>query len=905
MTVFKRLFGPTSSAPSAAQAEQEMRARLAEESAAIAQQDAQRAAMLAAVTDVAELRRLGAGGAGTGDAVRKAAQARLLALLESGELDDEVQLADLALHGPSPAVRQRAAEGVHAPELITTLLREARGGDKNVYRVVKAKRDATLAAERAAEARRAHAATVGTSLERHVHQPYGPAYVAALDHLENEWRVAAAAADDALRIRAEDALERGRAVITRHVQEQARIAAEQLAREAHRERALAGRAETLASLRALLARVASADAADVAAGPDAATVATELTTLQAKWRELEGLDPAPRDEQRRCEQLASMIAGLDAFNAQHGSLAQACATLTADPDANEELARALRALRLPPADSDDALPELATAAASLQAWDQARLEHREAAAAQLRQVQGLLRKAQAALGAGHSRPAAGLRRAIEDKLPTLIGIPAAFTTALQAFDAKLEELQDWRRFAVVPKRAELIEQMEALVGSELPPPELATQIKRLQDEWKLISQGNTDDTQAEWQRFHDAAQKAYEPCKAYFTAQAELRAAQLEKRRALFERLQAFASGHDWEHADWPLVARALRESALQWRTLQPVERAANKPLQQAFDALRADLQSRLDAGYASNVAAREALIERARRAAEADDARQGTDEIKRLQASWQALGPVAHDVSQRLWQAFREPCDAAFARRQQQSEAQVAQRSANAEQAVALCEQAEALASLSGQALIDGLRGVPALREQGAALGELPRAEAGALYQRFERALERAERQLSQERTQQQAQLRERVYEAIDALRRLRLARTGGADDTAVAKAREALQALMDSATGLPKSVLSQLKVEASRDGAPDLDANAQALRLLCIRAEMLADIPTPDPDLPLRREYQLQQLTRGLGQARLPRREGLDALLLEWLGVGATPDEVHAPLLARFRACRERATA
>lgn len=897
MTVFKRLFRQASSATGTAQAEPEAAARTETQAAAAAEQDAQQAAALATSGDVTELRRLGAGGSAVGEAVRKAAQARLLALLESGELADETQLADLALHGPSPAVRQRAAEGVHSPELVSRLLRDARGGDKNVYRIVKAKRDAALAAERAAEARRVHLANVCASLERHVHQPYGHGYVDALDHLENEWRAAESEADDALRVRAESALERARAVVTRHVQEQARLAAEQLAREAHQERARIGRSETLQSLRTLLARIAAAEAAPANAG--------EAATLQAAWRGFAELDHAPREEQQHYERLVKGIAALSGFNARHGSLAQVSAALAADPAAGEDSAHALRALLDKLGESADALPEVATAASALRAWEQARHEKQEAAAAQLRQVQGLLRKAQAALSDGHSRPAAGLRRAIEEKLPTLAEVPASFATALQAFDAKLEELQDWRRFAVVPKRAELIERIEALVGSELPPPELAVQIKRLQDEWKLVSQGNTDDTQAEWQRFHEAARKAYEPCKAYYTRQAEQRAAQLEKRRALLERLQAFASGHDWEHADWPLVARALRESAQQWRSAQPVERAANRPLQQAFDALRADLQQRLDAEYARNVAAREALIERARRAAQAEDARQGTDEIKRLQQSWQALGPVANEDSQRLWQAFREQCDAAFARRQQQQDAHTAQRSANAQQAAALCEQVEALANLSGAELIEGLRGVPALREQAQALGELPRAEAGALRQRFERAVERAERQLSQERARQQAQVRERVYEAVDALRRLRLLRTSGAADAEVQVASDALQALLQSASGWPKQVLAQFKVESGRDGGTDPESNAQALRLLCVRAELLAEVATPQADLPLRREYQMQQLTRGLGQARIPRREGLDALLMEWLAVGATREEVHAPLLARFRACRERAAA
>jgi len=104
-----------------------------------------------------------------------------------------------------------------------------------------------------------------------------------------------------------------------------------------------------------------------------------------------------------------------------------------------------------------------------------------------------------------------LRRAIEEKLPSAPPLPAYLANQLQRLDTQLNELKDWKSFSVTPKRLELMEEMEALVGSTLEPPMLAERIKGLQEEWRTLSKGAGESLEADWQRFHEAAQKAYQP----------------------------------------------------------------------------------------------------------------------------------------------------------------------------------------------------------------------------------------------------------------------------------------------------------------------------------------------------------------------------------------------------------
>ncbi|MCM2310660.1 MAG: hypothetical protein NDI84_04575, partial [Steroidobacteraceae bacterium] len=83
---------------------------------------------------------------------------------------------------------------------------------------------------------------------------------------------------------------------------------------------------------------------------------------------------------------------------------------------------------------------------------------------------------------------------------------------------------------------------------------------------------------------------------------------------------------------------------------------------------------------------------------------------------------------------------------------------------------------------------------------------------------------------------------------------------------------------------------------------ANEATLRLLCIRAELLADVPTPAEDLELRREYQMQRLVESMGRGERATPADLDGLAREWLAVGPVEPETHAALLARFERCRDR---
>jgi hypothetical protein len=446
--------------------------------------------------------------------------------------------------------------------------------------------------------------------------------------------------------------------------------------------------------------------------------------------------------------------------------------------------------------------------------------------------------------------------------------------------------------------------MEALAGSSEEPKALADRIKLLQDEWKSISKGIVSDSQADWERFHRAAETAYQPCRVYFEAQAKVRQENLQERQILLQRLCNFEAVQSGENPDRRAISAVLVEARQEWRRASPVERAAAAALQQEFDAILTRLQQQLDAWYAQQSADKMRLIERARALAGSQDIREAIDGAKHLQQLWKNIGPVERDREQSLWAEFRAQCDVVFARRQQAQTEYAAALQANKAAAEALCQEAEQVAALSGADLLAGGARIPQWRAAFDAIGEMPRAEQRGLRDRFERALKLCQTRIADMRTRDKLQS---FTDMLDAARHIN-AYGWAVAQNAAATERVALKLAAESfIAGIqnwPKGAPQALKDAWQNAGAAanlDMRAKETALRLLCIRSEIFADLPTPPEDQALRREHQLQRLTQRMGQRGDDGAEDWETLSLAWVRVAPVDPIAYQSLLARFVRCRQ----
>ena len=341
-----------------------------------------------------------------------------------------------------------------------------------------------------------------------------------------------------------------------------------------------------------------------------------------------------------------------------------------------------------------------------------------------------------------------------------------------------------------------------------------------------------------------------------------------------------------------------LRNARQEWRNYNPTDRSATKAVQQEFDALIKGMQDRLDAEYSNNIGRKQSLIEQVRRLVGEADTRKAIDDVKRLQLAWKSAGLVPHLEDQRLWEEFRQQCDAVYRRSQEEYSKFAAELEANKAKALALAVQVEACADLTGPELIAAAAQIRQCRTEFDTIGELPRAESADLQRRFGRAVERYEHEVSSHRSREEQQSWNNLFAASNEVRLLQLAATTKTEPE-LEPLRQSVRSTIEGVQQWPKGGLQAIERKLATPASSDLAANEGALRHVCIRAEILTDTPTPSPDQPLRRDYQLQSLVKGIGQATSSVPEEMQALVFEWIGVGPVPTDAYYELLERFNSC------
>jgi hypothetical protein len=217
----------------------------------------------------------------------------------------------------------------------------------------------------------------------------------------------------------------------------------------------------------------------------------------------------------------------------------------------------------------------------------------------------------------------------------------------------------------------------------------------------------------------------------------------------------------------------------------------------------------------------------------------------------------------------------------------------------VALCEAAEQLAARSGSDLLDGAAKMAEWRAAFEAVGELPRAEERALKGRFERALERVKSSVSAQKARDKERSLQELLEAASLIHAYGRAVSQAAPVAECKALKQAAETYMAGVSRWPKGGSEALAdawrtAEAARPPAAE---HEKAFRLLCVRSEILAGLPTPAEDQELRREYQMQRLVERMGRGNDEAGDSVESLLLEWTRGNSAPQDAYQSLFARFR--------
>jgi hypothetical protein len=204
---------------------------------------------------------------------------------------------------------------------------------------------------------------------------------------------------------------------------------------------------------------------------------------------------------------------------------------------------------------------------------------------------------------------------------------------------------------------------------------------------------------------------------------------------------EALSKKYDLEKPeDMEKAARELHEIQERWKTAAEAPKAQAQALWHRYRQAADPIQAKAREFFAARAVERDAnlklkiaLCERAEAVADSTEWIKTADELKKLQAEWQAIGPVPRADTRIVWKRFRDACDRFFTRRNEDLAQRKEVWSTNQAKKEALCARAEELAdSREWEKAAAELR---RLQAEWKTIGPVRRSKSEALWQRFRTA--------------------------------------------------------------------------------------------------------------------------------------------------------------------------
>jgi hypothetical protein len=209
----------------------------------------------------------------------------------------------------------------------------------------------------------------------------------------------------------------------------------------------------------------------------------------------------------------------------------------------------------------------------------------------------------------------------------------------------------------------------------------------------------------------------------------------------LIAQAEALSKKYDLEKPeDMEKAARDLHEIQERWKTAAEAPRAQAQTLWHRYRQAADPIQAKAREFFAARAEERDAnlkvklaLCEKAEALADSSDWIKTAEELKKLQAEWQAAGPVPRPDTRIVWKRFRDACDRFFTRRNEDLAQRKEVWSTNQAKKEALCARAEELAnSREWERTASEMR---RLQAEWKTVGPVRRSKSEALWQRFRTA--------------------------------------------------------------------------------------------------------------------------------------------------------------------------
>ena len=464
---------------------------------------------------------------------------------------------------------------------------------------------------------------------------------------------------------------------------------------------------------------------------------------------------------------------------------------------------------------------------------------------------------------------------------------------MSGMQARLRELREWHHWSNNKIRKRLIAEMEILPAADLHPDALLDRIKSLQMEWKTLEQseqipGDKHFASAPWmwRKFSAAGHTAFDTAKPYLDKRSEIQSRHAQSLATFCAELEQLTQA---EPRDWTALAKGMNRGRKKLHDLNNIPANQRQKLARKLKAALDKANAAMQEHYQDVEREKMKLIRAATQLIHMPERSEAITQAKSLQSNWKAAGSLWRSKEQELWNQFREHLDPLFEELKEQQASIRAATEENLSAQKALCtEMTDILKSAGDLSAQHGK--VQGLEDDWKDIEHPDRR----LQQSFQSLVDDYQQRVKQAELQQVDADRERRWLKSALLHELTV--TGRTAKGALSKktenkvtkawpedsSDESLEQTMDKSC---TELLAGKTGETSEDEIEDLKAQA---RLLSIRLEFVAGLPSPDEDRDQRMQYQVDRLAESMSgeSARQPAIEEAHDAEIIWLGMYALPE-------------------
>lgn len=262
------------------------------------------------------------------------------------------------------------------------------------------------------------------------------------------------------------------------------------------------------------------------------------------------------------------------------------------------------------------------------------------------------------------------------------------------------------------------------------------QLQKLHQEYREVGPVAKEMREQIWKRFKDASTIINKRHQDHFEQIKAQEEQNLEKKTELCQKVENIDLEPLKTYAQWEEITKQILAYQAEWKTIGFTPRKVNNEIFERFrTACDRFFQAKTTYFKANreklnaNLAAKNALVEKAEALKDSTDWGTTTNKFIELQKQWKTIGAVPHKVSDAIWKRFNDACNYFFDKKTEANAGQRKEEEANLEIKKGIIADLEKLASETTDNMLQTVRD---LQTRWNETGHVPYSKKEKIYRRY-----------------------------------------------------------------------------------------------------------------------------------------------------------------------------